>query len=713
VKFLSKCPSGHFGGYSTLVVAVTLVSSFAVSSMAMAEDADGASALQLSEIVVRASEGDPSVSQSFPRERLSPDTDSGVYLRNSVGISAGRMGGHGVDPVIRGQSQNQINILNDGSYQHGACPNRMDPPASFVNLDTYDRVTVLKGYASVLYGAGGTGGTVLFERDPVRLSNWTVEGRGSAGYESNGSAKRVSAVGLMGDSWGSVRADATYVDAGNYEDGDGNSVATSYRQRHGGFGVSLTPGSDRFFSIDVEQDRVSDALFPGAGMDSPLSDSLKLTAKGILDFDGTLSRLRFEAYGSIVDHEMDNYSLRALTSPRARRVDSTSDTFGGRVIAELNVGELALSVGADTQRNEREALRYDGATGANVTILQNLLWPDVAITQIGLFGEGLLPLGEATGLKLGLRYDNVTSEARKADVVAQVAPAGGGVFRSANNLYAAHYGTTASRVTDHNISALVRLEHDVSDLTTLFVGASHSMRSPDATERFLASFMGPGGVDSWVGNPNLDPERHHQFDTGFSADGGAWGISGSVYYDRVEDYILRDRARAQSGIVTNNTRTTIYRNVRATLAGAEVEARHAFAQGWEASVGAAYTYGQNEIDDRALAQIAPIEGHVQVEYREASWQAGARLNMAAQATRVDANPVTGSGRDAGQTSSWASLDVFGKYAFNEMIALEGGVSNVLDADYALHLNREDVFSGVNTQVDEPGRSAFLKISVTF
>jgi len=709
----SKCLTGCFGGHGALVAAVTLVSSFSTSVAIQAAEQEGDNALQLSEIVVRASEGDPSISQSFPSERLSPETDSGAYLRDTVGISSGRMGGHGVDPVIRGQSQNQINILNDGASQFGACPNRMDPPASFVNLDTYDRVTVLKGFASVLYGAGGTGGTVLFERDPVRLDEWTTQGRVSVGYESNGSAKRASGVGLVGDTWGSVRADATYVDAGNYEDGDGNSVATSYRQRHGGFGVSLTPNAGQFFSVDIEQDRVTDALFPGAGMDSPLSDSLKLTAKSILDFDGTLSRLRFEAYGSLVDHEMDNFSLRTFTAPRARTVDSTSDTFGGRVIAELSFDELSLSIGADAQRNEREALRYDGATGATATVLQNLLWPDVAITQFGLFGESLLALGEATGLKLGLRYDNVTSEARKADVVARVMPAGGGLFLSANNMYATHYGATATRTTDHNVSALARVEHDVTDITTLFAGVSHSMRSPDATERYLANFMGPGGVDSWVGNPNLDPERHLQLDTGFSSDGGAWGVSGSVYYDRVEDYILRDRARAQSGVVTNNTRTTIYRNVRATLAGGELEARHAFAPGWEASIGAAYTYGQNESDDRALAQIAPIEGHVQIEYGETSWLAGARVDMAATATRVDSDPTTGTGRDAGRTSSWMTLDLFGKYLVNDVVALEGGISNVFDADYAHHLNREDIFSGTSVQVDEPGRSAFVKISMSF
>ncbi|MEQ9519481.1 MAG: TonB-dependent copper receptor [Parvibaculum sp.] len=683
------------------------------TKISQAEEAQASSPLNLSEIVVRGRSNDPLVSQRFPLERMSPETDGGAYLRTLTGVSAGRMGGHGTDPIIRGQSQNRLNVLNDGAQQYGACPNRMDPPTSFINLDTYDRVTVLKGYQSVLYGAGGTGGTVLFERDPVRLQSFAREGRASLGYESNGNVRRGAANGLVGNEDGAVRGNATFVDAQSYQDGDGNSVASSYEQWHGGLGVSLTPGADRYFSLDVEQDQVTDALFPGAGMDSPLSDSVKLSAKSILDFDGVVSRLRLEAFGSVVDHVMDNYTLRPFTAMRARRVDSTSDTYGGRFIAELDVGEGQLSLGMDAQRNEREALRFDGANGSNVSVLQNLLWPDVAITQFGVFGEGNIPLSDAAGIKLGLRYDHVTSDARKANQVARVTHMLGGVMMSANDLYRAHYGVSAAQVTDHNVSGLARLELDVTDLTTVFTGISHSMRSPDATERYLANFMGAGGVDSWVGNPNLDPERHVQLDAGFVVDGGAWGLSGAVYYDRVQDYILRDRARGQAGIITNNSTTTIYRNVRATLAGGEIEARHAFAPGWEGLVGLAYTYGQNETDNRALAQIAPLELSLEVTYGVDDWKLGSRVTAAAGANRVDTNPLTGTGLDAGKTPGWASVDVFGEYDVLSWAAVEVGVSNLFDADYAYHLNREDIFSGTSVQVDEPGRSGFVKLTAKF
>ncbi|MDI5890858.1 hypothetical protein QLQ83_07125 [Halomonas sp. LR5S20] len=52
------------------------------------------------------------------------------------------MGGHGLDPVIRGQQGNALNILVDGGYVFGGCPNRMDPPTAYVPLHCFDRVTV-------------------------------------------------------------------------------------------------------------------------------------------------------------------------------------------------------------------------------------------------------------------------------------------------------------------------------------------------------------------------------------------------------------------------------------------------------------------------------------------------------------------------------------------------------------------------------------------
>ena len=88
--------------------------------------------------------------------------DGGVFLKQLNGVSGSRFGGRGIEPIIRGQSQTQVNVLLDGAYLHGGCPNRMDPPTSYAALETYEKVTVEKGVQTLQHGSGGSGGTVSY-----------------------------------------------------------------------------------------------------------------------------------------------------------------------------------------------------------------------------------------------------------------------------------------------------------------------------------------------------------------------------------------------------------------------------------------------------------------------------------------------------------------------------------------------------------------------
>ena len=90
--------------------------------------------------------------------------DGGDLLRSINGISTIRRGGHGLDPVIRGQSDQRLNSSIDGAIVYGACSSKMDPASTYVNIENYDSISVIKGSQSVIYGAGGPGGVVRYER---------------------------------------------------------------------------------------------------------------------------------------------------------------------------------------------------------------------------------------------------------------------------------------------------------------------------------------------------------------------------------------------------------------------------------------------------------------------------------------------------------------------------------------------------------------------
>ena len=493
----------------------------------------------------------------------------------------------------------------------------------------------------------------------------------------------------------------SYTDAGNYEDGNGNELRTSYEERGGSILLGYTPSADTRIEASYEQQETLDALFPGAGMDSPEATNeafrIKFNTTAAI---GPFSSLKGELYDSSVDHTMDNYNLRPNAGMKMR-APSTSDTTGGRLIGTINTDSGEWKLGIDAQYNERSARRYNDTMMYGV--MNSVLWPDVEINQNGVFGELKHRLNDDTQLIAGLRYDYVTSEAGSADLD----PAG--MPWSPNQLYTTYYGTTASKDTNHNIGALLRIEHALNADTVLYAGLARTVRTPDATERFIASdSMTPSG--RWVGNPDINPEAHHQAELGFQTVKGDWEFEGSVYINQVKDYILRDRFDAPGNYAT------IYRNIDARLIGGETSVSVAVTPHLLASFGLAYVHAQNTDEDRAIAQTPPLEGNASLEYTNNALTASANWQFAASQPRVDltsATGIDGQGLDVRQTPGWGVLNLAAGYQFSDALQFEAGIDNALDKAYAQHLNRSSAFDPTQIQVNEPGRSVWVGATYSF
>ena len=169
-----------------------------------------------------------------------PAGDGADLLRGVAGVSIGRMGGHGLEPRIRGLGESNLNILVDGAYIHGGCPNRMDPPTSFAATGGFDRVTVIKGVQSLRYGAGGSAGTVLFERQAPLPGNdrpWRTEA--SAGYGSWNAAPELGLNAIYARRSFYLRADAESRRLDSYEDGSGQIVRSAFDSRVANLMVGL------------------------------------------------------------------------------------------------------------------------------------------------------------------------------------------------------------------------------------------------------------------------------------------------------------------------------------------------------------------------------------------------------------------------------------------------------------------------------------------
>lgn len=639
-----------------------------------------------------------------------PYSDSADYLRTLPGISAGRFGGHGLEPFIRGQSMTQLDVNIDGANVQGGCPNRMDPPTSYAALGTFDMVKIVRGYQTVTNGPGAPGGSVSLERKPsVFNSGKWYEGTLSGGYESNGQQRSALTDLSVGNESVSARIYGNIRKAGNYTDGDGNTVRSAFQDESAGTMLSWTPDPLTRLTLGYDANRIEDALFPGAGMDSVLGDGDIFRAKMEHFVDGgAIKRVEASFQASLVDHIMDNYSLRDPTPGNTSRAVSESNVYGGKLRTDVRAGDLDATFGIDLRRTDKDAVRRRGTEASSVNAIQSILWPDIVANEAGLSAEVKKPLAERTRLVVGARYDRVQVHYGRASETTDMAP------HTPNSLYRQFYGISAKDVTEDNLGGLGRIEYDVSSGLMLFSGLSRSVRTADATERGIASRMVAGAVNSsWVGNPGIAPEKHHQIDSGFSYRGEGWSLESTAYANFVQDYILRDSARGQDGVLVTATSATIYRNIDALLAGVEMQGRWAFSDRLEGRADLAFTYGEDRDSGRALPQIPPLSGSVGLLWNQMRWTLGSDLRWAVRQGRVDTNSATGTGRDVRKTPGYAVVDLHATTHAFKPLDMTLGVSNLFDRKYASHLNRSNLDDPTEIQVNEPGRSVFLRATMRF
>ena len=625
-------------------------------------------------------------SQPAQSIQASPTSDGGDLLRAINGVSGSRMGGRGIDPVIRGQSQNQLNVILDGAFLYGGCPNRMDPPTTYASPATFDRVTLIKGNRDVIYGPGGSGGTVLFERArPVFSAEKQTRGEISAAYTGNSDTTQLAADLAAGTEEGYVRFIAGHTDAGNYKDGSGRTIRSSFESESYALLAGLKVADSTWLEASVEQANEKDVLFPGAGMDSPYSDSMTYRLK--LDHvtqGGVVDRVRAEIYRAEVDHLMDNFSLRNQTAPMAMRAPTNSDTTGGRLLLDSRLNNTDIQWGVDYQQNNRNASAII-AKGPMTGRITGIQWPDVDLAQTGVFAQLAHVVTERDLLHAGARYDHVRAKAGRTNETFT-----GGMLngQTPNDLYGVKANNSSS---ENNLSGFLGWTHQLDEQYRVETTLSRSVRTADATERYIA-------MGNWRGNPSLDPEKHYQLEVVLASETADLSWSLAVYYNRVDDYILRKNNR--------------YTNITAEIYGAEADLHWQITPNWQLSQGIAWVRGKNRDDKTNLSQIPPLTATLGLTYQQDAFSAGVDWLIAAKQDKVCLAGTSCGGQDSRKTSGYDVVNAHLAYQLNPAFTFSAGVNNLLDKTYANHLNREDVF-GNNTQVNEPGRSGWVKLTTRF
>lgn len=656
--------------------------------------------LLLKEVQIRAKREVFKESLEVREVRESFAKDVGEALQKLDGIHKVRKGGIANDITIRAFQRDNINVLIDGTEVHGACPNRMDPPAFHVDFSEVERIEVIKGPFDVRH-QGSLGGLVnILTKKPQAGYRLTLNAAlGSFSYRNFSpviSYRDQSFYGLVGYSHRYSKP---------YKDGKGRRV-TEYAALHPtppnsayrtnkldskAFDINtywakfgLFPYKDHEFELSYTRQEADHVLYPALRMDAIFDDTDRLNLTYSIK-----DRLRLQFYFTQVKHDMtDQYRVSSTNMPRpfSMRTYAETKTYGARV--EGKVGDL--TVGADFYRRNWDAINYRAGYLPGNPYLPVHMVPDVDITNLGVYAEYKRQLSPNYRLVAGLRLDTTESKVGAQD--------GSASPQFNTNLYNSIHGTRSTSKKDTYPSGNLQVYYSLTPELELFTGIGHAVRVPDPQERY--TFL-PGGPQPWVGNPNLKPSRNTELDVGLKHQTKRSLSKATVFYSLVQDYIT----------VNRRANATTYANTNARFFGLELSSTYNVADNFFLLSGLSYTEGTKSkkpainINDRDVAEVPPLKGRLGLRYDTGLWFLEVETVATATQSRVDS--------DLGEqrTSGWGTVNL--KAGINHKnLTLNAGVENLLDKQYFEHFSYiRHPFRGA--RVPEPGRSFYLSATYQF
>ena len=649
----------------------------------------------------------------------------GDLLRGQPGLAVAVDGAVGLDPIIRGLKRDQVLVLVDGVRINALQPPGRGSLASYVNVDMIERIEVIRGPSSVLYGSGAMGGVInIITRGGDFTEEPELNGWSRLGFTSVDDGVRAAVGVSASDPRNVLDLAVAHLDTDDYRMGDGERLDDSAteqtalslryrRQLAEGHEIQFQAQRDRredvwYLASRNFRDQELGGPFPQPdGLNTHYApektrDLLELSYTG--EFAGSWApRLSASIYRQ--ELERGNYDWNRELAQDYRTSDTDFDTDGARVQLEFSPHpQHMVLVGADTWKLQASPVSFIGRgnTGWDPTVRIPLI-DDANLRSTGIFAQDDIYLDDFI-VSLGVRYDEIKGSADR--YLAGFPPPDFAPFYLENGL----------DKTDRNLSWFAGLNWDLNPGFRPYISLSEGYRSASLLERYLSYPYSDGFT--WISDPQLEPERNRTFELGARGQIGATSYTLAIYESRIKDYI--------GGLVIRNDEVAQIKQTvnldEARIRGAEFTLDHDLGNGLNAFAWGTWLRGDNRDPafDEPLYQMPPPELSLGLEQRQArGWQ------WLGQIRAVDGQDRTADIFGAGterETSGFTTADVQVGYRFGPSAGFRGheltlSVTNLLDRDYREHVNAmiEDRIDPANGAQDikAPGRSVGLFWNATF
>lgn len=622
-------------------------------------------------------------------------------FKDIPGFGILKRGAYASEPVFRAFKYEQLNVQYDGGMKIlNACPNRMDPITTHVIPEEIERIELVKGPFTMRFGQnfGGIINMVSKNGDDRKLG---ISGHLETGYETNGNNFTGRGMLMYKKEKFDLELNGSYRDYGDYTDGNGDQVPASFSSTDYSIKLGLNPSEQQRLRLTWRQSFGRDIMHAGLPMDSPYDDSylIGLDYK-IAEVSTLVNSIMFKGFYSYVDHLMTNEGRPNFMMTEAESNVFVS-TWGGKAEIELSPTEqLTLFLGTDANIIGREGDRIRTIKVMNGNVLPepvvkvDKIWQDSELNDIGLFAEGKLRTSESSIFTAGLRTDFIATAIN--DPEADFLELYGGEIKDQNEV---------------NLSGTVSYMY-TKDQTKLQFSFGHGVRTASIVERYINHFNVNSDPYEYVGNPYLKPEANNQLEFSVNQQLGKINLGATVFYSFLTDYITavvdEDLPRKYMPQVEPVFAKRFINVDKAMQTGFELYFNVQFTKEFSLLSDLAYTYGQNHDLDEPLPQIAPLTGHISLNYDKEKYWINLKSRLVAEQSRI----AVSFGETV--TPGFVTFDLSAGFKPFKNFSVGGAVLNIFDVAYYEHLNFAYRNSNTNNgRIFEPGRNFTLYVNYSF
>lgn len=631
--------------------------------------------------------------ESMSREQLQNATGQSFAqeISDMPGVSVRYNGAAPSRPMIRGLSDNEVLVLQDGLRMGDV--STYDPAHAVPILPlSIAQIDVVRGPASIMYGPNAIGGLINIITNTVpTLSNRPFSGTASLTgntvsdlysgyfdgvYSSGGSALSVSA--------GGSHSQDTRIPQGSYFDGirsfELNRMPHSFaRSQEEGAGYSYT-GDFGMIGVGYRHFEMTYGVPgtpPNSGwLNDPPTTSMIQQQQNMVEMRGlwavegaVLKQVRLNA--DFVNYDHSEYPTQqdstGVSNPQANFFHK--QTFNATLqLMHQQFGPLRGTVGLWTEIDNLK-IEGDQPLGPNSTT------SDFA----GYLYEEYL-LSENTRFEGAVRYDF-------NDIQTQPYPQSQDPLFQTLDVSHSHNALTAS------LGAVQNLSRDV--IASLSIG--RSFRAPTVQELFAQGADAASNTYS-IGDPNLTPETAFGINASLKAHFTNFSLEVTPYVNYINNYIYA----YLRGDTIENLPVRQFSATNARLYGYEASATVEPVANIAVEASASYVNAQDTKNDVPLPFIPPLHGFLRLTYQDNTYTGIVEWRLAASQTRL--------GQGDTYTAGYGVVNV----GFGVRLVSGGLVHNIsLHCDNLFNQVYRDNLSVIKDFIPMPGRGFRLNYDLMF